>query len=220
MKRRVAIVTGGISGIGEALVRRFAADGTRVIFNGRRQDLGDKIAADTGAIYVKADVMVPEDVVRTIECAVQVNGRIDLLVNNAGVSVPYAGILDVDPMEFTRYFHLHVTAAIDHIRRVLPAMQAQHSGSIVNVASIAGYRCFGDGRVPYAVAKAALTALTYSLAPELKHFGVCLNSVSPGRVGPGVIVDAVIFLATRVCTGIDLVVDDGLICGPTYTGQR
>jgi NAD(P)-dependent dehydrogenase (short-subunit alcohol dehydrogenase family) len=219
LKDRVAIVTGGTSGIGEALVRRLAADGAAIVFNGRRQDLGDKIAADTGAIYVKGDVTIPEDVVRTVDRAKQVSGRIDLLVNNAGSSSPYGGILSAEPLEFIHPFNLHVSAAINHIRRALPMMP--HGSTIVNISSIAGYRGYGDGRVPYAVSKAALTALTYSLAPELKAFGVRLNCVSPGHLDAGVdvVVDAVMFLASnasRFCTGIDLVVDNGLVCGGTY----
>lgn len=225
LKGRIAIVTGGTSGIGEAIVRRFITEGATVIFSGRRRELGDKIAADTGAIYVKADVTIPLDVMWTIDRAIQAAGRIDILVNNAGASVPYAGILAVDPREFMRDFNLHVTAAVDHIHCALHYMKDQRSGSIINVASTAAYRGFSDGRAPYAVSKAALVALTQCLAPELKHFGVRLNCVSPGKLEAGldVVVDAVMFLATdasRFCTGIDLVVDNGLICGPTYVGQR
>jgi NAD(P)-dependent dehydrogenase (short-subunit alcohol dehydrogenase family) len=216
LKDRVAIVTGGTSGIGEALVRRFTTEGACVIFSGRRQDLGDKIATDTGAIYVQADVTIQEDVVRTIDRAPR---RVDILVNNAGVAGPYDGILVTDPSAFMNQFNLHVAAAVAHIRHAISKMSP--GGSIINIASIAGYRGFGDGRVPYAVSKAALIALTHSLAPELNHLGVRLNSVSPGHLDAGldVVVDAVIFLATgasRFCTGIDLTVDDGLVCGPTY----
>jgi NAD(P)-dependent dehydrogenase (short-subunit alcohol dehydrogenase family) len=213
---KTALVTGGTSGIGEALVRRLAAEGACVIFNGRRQDLGDKIAADTGATYVQADVTVPDDIARTIKRA---PGYIDVLVNNAGLAGRYDGILTTDPFAFMHQFNLHVVAAVTNIRHVLPRMSP--SGSIINIASVAAYRGFGDGRVPYAVSKAALIALTYSLAPELNRFGVRINSVSPGHLTAGldVVVDAVMFLASdasRFCTGIDLIVDNGLVCGSTY----
>lgn len=217
-KDRVAIVTGGTSGIGEALVRRFRAEGACVIFSGRRWQLGAKIAADTGARYINADVTNPEDVIQTIANA---PGIVDILVNNAGASFPYAGILQVDPNDFTRYFHLHVTAAVAHIHCALPKMPS--GSSIINIASTAGHQGFSDGRLHYAVSKAALIALTQSMAPELKPFGVRLNCVSPGQATLEAILDTVMFLASdasRCCTGVDLVVDNGLICGPTYTGQR
>jgi len=218
LKDRVAIVTGGTSGIGEALVRRFKAEGAHVVFNGRRRLLGDQIAAETAATYIQADVTNLDDVVRTV---LRAPNTIDILVNAAGVSFPYAGILDVDPNDFTRHFHLHVAAAVSHIHYALPKMP--RGSSIINIASTAGYRGFGDGRVQYAVSKAALISLTHHLAPELKSFGVRLNSVSPGHADIGSVIDAIMFLATdasRGCTGVDLVVDNGLICGPTYTGQR
>lgn len=215
---KVVIVTGGTSGIGEALVRRFRHEGAHVIFNGRRHELGGKLAVDTSATYVWADVTIPEDIDRTIRCATQIKGHIDVLINNAGYAGPYDGLSVTPSSEFSRQFHLHIVAALDHIRSALSFMRG---GSVINITSVAGHKGFADGRVPYAVSKAALIALTHSLAPELKNYGIRINSVSPGRLETGLdpVVEAVLFLATdaaRFCTGIDLVVDGGWSCGSTY----
>jgi NAD(P)-dependent dehydrogenase (short-subunit alcohol dehydrogenase family) len=219
---RVALITGGTSGIGEALVRRFRSYGVFVVFTGRREALGDKIADETGAAYINADATNLADVKFTVEKAAQY-GHIDLLVNNAGASIPYSGILRTNPIEFIIPFNLHVGSAVAHISCALPYMKG---GCVINIASVAGYRAYCDGRSTYGVSKAALIALTQQMAPELKEHGVRMNCISPGKLGKSnldTVVDAVVFLgsdAARFITGVDLTVDDGLVCGPGYTGER
>jgi NAD(P)-dependent dehydrogenase (short-subunit alcohol dehydrogenase family) len=223
MEGKVAVVTGGTSGIGAVLVRRLVAEGATVVFSGRRRDLGTAFAVELGpsAIFVHANAQNIDDVCRTVDRAIAVQGHIDLLVNNAGVSDPYLGILDTNPVHFVVPFNLHVCAPVAHIAR---AVRHMRGGSVVNIASIAGHAGYDDGRVTYGVSKAALIALTKHMAPELKHFGVRMNCISPGKLGRenfDTVVDAVLYLASaRFVSGIELVVDDGLICGPTYVGER
>ena len=215
------VVTGGTKGIGLDIVKRFRTEGANVVFSGRDRVAGHAVEQGTGAIFYPADVRNEEDAGRTIFKATELFGRVDILVNNAGRASPYNGMQHTQADEFTEPFQLHVVAAVNHIRYALPIMRAQRSGSIINIASIAGHRGHGDGRVPYAVSKAALIALSHSLAPELNKYGICINSLSPGHLdkGVGVVTDAVMFLASsqsEFITGTDITVDGGLTCGSTY----
>jgi NAD(P)-dependent dehydrogenase (short-subunit alcohol dehydrogenase family) len=228
LKDKVAIVTGGTSGIGEAIVRRFAMEGARVVFSGRRKIFGEIIERETGAVFFHADITKEEECGQTIFKAASAFGQLDILVNNAGVVSQYDGIDFCQSWMFDDPFKLHVTAAVNHIRYASVAMRARQGGSIINIASTAAHRGHGDGRVPYVVSKAALVALTHALASELRRYNIRINSISPGNLvpgpgGPDPVVDAVMFFALPVSafvTGTDLLVDDGRTCGYSYMNDR
>jgi NAD(P)-dependent dehydrogenase (short-subunit alcohol dehydrogenase family) len=202
-----------------------ASHGVVVFFNGRRVQLGNSLADELGknVTYIPGDVVVPEDAFNLVDRAAAYCGRINILVNNAGASMPYSGIERVHPMEFIQPLQLHLIAPIILIQRALPHMQGL--GRIINIASMAGHKAQGDGRIPYAVSKAALIALTQAMAPELMNCGIRMNSISPGKMGHDYdpVVNTIMYLASdasNFITGADLLVDNGLTCGPGYWGVR
>jgi NAD(P)-dependent dehydrogenase (short-subunit alcohol dehydrogenase family) len=186
LKGKIAIITGGTSGIGRRMVERFVEEGATVYFSGRRAALGVEVAEATGATFIQADVALEADAERTIATAAKANGRIDLLVNNAG-GVAVGGRLESLPLEsFDGTIATHVRGALAHIKHVSALMRAQHQGSIINIGSVAGHRAGYSSSVSYGVAKAALIHLSRCAAMELGEDNVRVNSISPGGIATGI----------------------------------
>jgi ketoreductase RED2 len=179
----VAVVTGSTSGIGEAVARRFAEAGTRVVINSARSvEAGEKLAAELpGAIYVQADIADPDQAAELIRVAVDSFGRIDVLVNNAGVtrSIPHADLAAVTPQVWWDILGVNVVGTWQVTVAAMAHLKAA-GGCVVNVSSIAGIRPAGSS-IPYAVSKAAIAHLTRLLAaavgPEVR-----VNAVAPGLI--------------------------------------
>jgi NAD(P)-dependent dehydrogenase (short-subunit alcohol dehydrogenase family) len=182
---KVAVVTGGTSGIGRRIVERFAAEGGTVFFTGRRVPLGEEVARATGARFVAADVSLEADAERTIRTAAETGGRLDILVNNAGVGSRGARIEKTPLDDFDRMIGVNVRGPLLHMKLAAPIMRAQKSGSIVNISSIAAHRA-GFGSLSYSVSKAALNHLTRLAALELGEDSVRVNSISVGSVATGI----------------------------------
>jgi NAD(P)-dependent dehydrogenase (short-subunit alcohol dehydrogenase family) len=185
LRDKVAVVTGGTSGIGRRIVERYVDEGVYVVFSGRRAMLGEEVARATGAIFVKADVAHEEDAARTIETALQGRGRLDILVNNAGVGSPYTRIENLPLGTFDQMIAVHVRGALAHMKHAAAIMRRQRGGSMINVASIGGHRV-GFGSLSYSAAKAALLHLTRCAAVELGVDNVRVNSISPGGIATGI----------------------------------
>lgn len=184
LKGRVAVVTGGTSGNGRRMVERFAEEGAVVFFTGRRAMLGAEVAKLTGATYIKADATNEADAVRTIATAAKMNGRVDVLVNNA--NSPFGrGRIEAASLEAFDAAMAYVRGALALIKQVSPLMRSQKQGSIVNIGSVAGQRV-GFSSTEYAVAKAALIHLSRCAALELGEDNVRVNSVSPGGIVTGI----------------------------------
>ena len=184
---KVAVVTGGTSGIGARTAELFVTEGARVVIAGRRRDKGEQVAAALGAAasFIRTDVSVETDVRAMIEHAVQKFGRLDCLVNNAGTGSRYAEIANIDLEGFDAAIGVHVRAVLAGMKYAVPVMDAQGSGSIVNIASINGVRA-GLGGHYYSAAKAASIHLTRCAAVELGEKGIRVNSVSPGPIATGI----------------------------------
>ena len=182
LKGKVAIITGGTSGLGCAMVERFAEEGATVFFTGRREALGGEIAKKTGATYIKADATKEEDAMRTVALAAKSNGRVDVLVNNANVPSG-AGPAEAASMEMFDVAMAYVRGAYAHIKHVSPLMRAQRQGSIVNISSVAAHRA--SAMANYAMAKAAVLHLTRCAAADLGEKNVRVNSISPGFIATG-----------------------------------
>jgi NAD(P)-dependent dehydrogenase (short-subunit alcohol dehydrogenase family) len=186
LKGKIAVITGGTSGIGRRMVERFVEEGASVFFSGRRAALGEEVARATGAKFIEANVAVEADAARTIATAAKLTGRIDALVNNAGGPVK-GGRLEALPLEaFDEAIAIHVRGALAHIKHVSALMRAQRQGSIINIASIAGHRTGHSSSISYSVAKAALLHLTRCAAMELGEDYVRVNSISPGGIATGI----------------------------------
>ncbi|MFJ4873424.1 SDR family NAD(P)-dependent oxidoreductase [Streptomyces sp. NPDC088757] len=181
---RVALVTGSSSGIGEAVARRLADEGMAVVINSARStEAGEKIAASLpDALYVRADVSDPEQSRRLVATAVEHYGRLDVLVNSAGVTraIPHADLTAATPEVWREIFGLNVFGSWQTTVAAMPALRESGEGVVVNVSSVAGSRPTGSS-IPYAVSKAALEHMTRLLAaavgPEVR-----VNAVAPGLV--------------------------------------
>ena len=180
---KVAIVTGGASGIGEATARMFAAEGARLVIADMDGSAGETLAKELGdAFFCRTDVTLEDEVANVVAYAVDRYGRLDCMVNNAGIVGAIGSICD------TPYDHWKATLAVlldgvffgcKHAARAMLASSTR--GTILNTASVAGLRG-GFGAHAYSTAKHAVIGLTRSVASELAPHGVRANAVAPGAV--------------------------------------
>lgn len=183
---KIALVTGSSRGIGRAVARELARQGWRVCINYRvRQDcaesLRDALAAEgCEAMTYQADVSCRAQVQAMVQAIEQRWGAVSLLVNNAGVA-GQSLFQDVSDEMWHRYFSVNVDGAYHAIQAVLPAMLHAHEGCIINISSIWGQRG-GSCEVTYSCTKAALIALTRSLAVELAPTHIRVNCIAPGVI--------------------------------------
>ncbi|MFE2426011.1 SDR family NAD(P)-dependent oxidoreductase [Streptomyces sp. NPDC059373] len=181
----VALVTGSTSGIGEAVVRRLAADGMRVVVHsGRSRERGERIAAEVGGSYVQADLADEGEARALVETVLaRHGGRLDVLVNNAGISrpIPHADLAAAPPEVWRELLEVNLIAPWVLCTAALPALrEAPGGGAIVNITSHAGVRPKGSS-IPYAAGKAALNHVTRLLAAALGP-AVRVNAIAPGLV--------------------------------------
>jgi 2-dehydro-3-deoxy-L-rhamnonate dehydrogenase (NAD+) len=176
---RIAVVTGGAQGIGRAIVERFAQSGAKVAIWDRDLPLAQKTAkALQGVVAIAADVTNYSDVERARDDTVKALGRIDILVNNAGVAGLNTTTWDYPVGEWRRVMAINLDGQFHCCKAVVPGMIAQNYGRIVNIASIAGKE--GNPNAPaYSASKAAVIALTKSLAKETAGKDISVNAITP-----------------------------------------
>ena len=186
LEGKVAVITGGTSGIGARTAEVFVAEGAKVVIAGRRQERGESLAQKLGeaASFIRTDVCVEADVNAMIEHAVGRFGRLDCLMNNAGMPSQFVAIADVDLKQFDAVIAVHLRAVLAGMKYAARIMAAQGTGSIINVASVNGTRA-GLGGHYYSAAKAAAIHLTRCVAVELGEKGIRVNSLSPGMTVTG-----------------------------------
>jgi NADP-dependent 3-hydroxy acid dehydrogenase YdfG len=185
--KRVAWVTGGGSGIGEAGAEALAADGWTVVVSGRRKDALDavvaRIAKSGGNAEATAlDVSVAADVEKVAEQILAKHGRIDLLVNSAGVNVPKRRWADMELEGWNQLVDINLNGVLYCMRAVLPAMRKQKDGCIINVASWAGRHVSKMPGPAYTTTKHAVLALTHSFNMDECVNGLRACCLSPGEV--------------------------------------
>ena len=183
---KVAIITGAADGIGEASARLFVQEGARVLIADIDDEKGRAVARELGrnALYLHSDVTREADIKAAIDLAVRDFGRIDCMYNNAGGAGMFAPIQDIPVDAFDQTIALLLRAAFIGIKYAAPIMKAQGSGSIINMASVAGLRT-GDSDHSYAAAKAGIIQLTRTAAMELGESNIRVNCISPGFVITG-----------------------------------
>ncbi len=186
---KVAIVTGGTSGIGEGIVERFVAEGAKVTVAARRQEEGRAQEKRLGVRFIRTDVASEADVKAMIDQTVKWFGRVDCLVNNAALPAPMVGIAEIDVETIDKLLAVNVRGVLLGIKHVAPLMLAQRSGSIINIGSMAGIRGGVSGHI-YSATKGAVRAITQSAGAELGEKGVRVNSISPGAIVTGIFAKA------------------------------
>ncbi len=183
---KVAIVTGGNRGIGQATSLALAREGAKVVVVGRNESNCEKVVARISAsggtaIGVRADVSDEADVAAMVSTAIEHFKRIDILVNNAAVNLPYRAVVDLSLDEWNRVLMTNLTGPFLCCRAVAPVMIAQRYGKVINISSIGGRK--GEaGRTPYRSTKAAIINFTECFAAELKEHGIDVNAICPGAV--------------------------------------
>jgi 3-oxoacyl-[acyl-carrier protein] reductase len=183
---KVAIVTGGSQGIGRAIALAFAREGAKVIVVSRTAARCEKVVAEIiessgTAMSIPADIACEADMTRMAEQTRAKFQRIDILVNCAGVNLPFKTVTELTLEEWNGIISVNLTGTFLSCRSVVPQMIAQGSGKIINISSIGG-RVGAPGRSPYRASKAAIINFTQSLAAELKEAGIGVNVLCPGPV--------------------------------------
>ncbi|HEU5037660.1 MAG TPA: SDR family oxidoreductase [Nocardioides sp.] len=182
MSQRVALVTGSTSGIGEAIARRLASDGFHVVVHsGSSVEEGERIAEEVEGSYLQADLSDADAALATVSEALAQLGRLDVLVNNAGVSrrIPHADLEAATPAEWRSVLEVNLISPFALTTAAAPYLRRTH-GCVVNVTSHAGVRPKGSS-IPYAASKSALNHVTRLLAVALGP-EVRVNAVAPGLV--------------------------------------
>ncbi|QZA06203.1 SDR family oxidoreductase [Mycolicibacter heraklionensis] len=245
---RTAVITGGSRGIGLAIGQRLAEAGANVVLTSRDQESADAAAAQVqgNALGVAAHVADDDAAQRCIDLTLERFGSIDVLVNNAGTNPAFGPLIDQDHARFAKIFDINLWGPLLWTSCAVKAWMGEHSGVVVNTASIGGMS-FAPLMGMYNATKAALIHVTKQLALELSP-GIRVNAICPGvvrtklaevlwkeheqglsgaiplgRIGePGDVADAVLFLASDAAswiTGQTLVMDGGQILGDA-TGFR
>lgn len=183
LKDKVAIVTGGGSGFGEAIAMRFAEEGAKVVIADLNEQAGEKVAAairDAGmtAVAVPTDVTRDAHMKNLVEQALEHFGRLDVMVNNAGTTHRNSPMLDVDEATFDRVYAVNVKSIYLSAMHAVPVFRRQGSGCFVNVASTAGVRP-RPGLTWYNGSKGAAVILTKSMAVELAPENIRVNGLNP-----------------------------------------
>ncbi len=185
---KTALVTGGGTGIGAGIALALAEEGCRVAISGRREDKLKEVAGrrrtdGSSPIVVRAADVGDRASAQTLcEWANAQLGRIDILVNSAGINVPKRSMAELDPADWDKLIQVNATGAYNCIRAVLPQMRERRDGLIVNISSIAGLRASLLGGVAYSASKFAMTVLGTCVALEEKDHGIRVTNVYPGEV--------------------------------------
>jgi NAD(P)-dependent dehydrogenase (short-subunit alcohol dehydrogenase family) len=182
---KIAIVTGGTSGIGEGIAKAFVSEGAKVVIVGRREEEGRALEKRLGVRFVRADVANEADIKAMVDQTVEWFGRLDCLVNNAGIPSPMISLTETDAATIDQVLAVNVRGVILGAKQAALAMLKTGSGSIVNIGSIAGHRGGISAHV-YSASKGAVSAFTRSAAAELGEKGIRVNTISPGAIVTGI----------------------------------
>jgi NADP-dependent 3-hydroxy acid dehydrogenase YdfG len=198
IKEKVVVITGASSGLGEATARLLSAEGARVALGARREQrlrsLASEVTAKGGiATAMMTDVTKRDQVQKLVDAAVETYGRIDVIINNAGL-MPQSLLEQLKVDEWEQMIDVNIKGVLYGIAAALPYMQKQKAGHIINVSSVAGHKV-GPGSSVYAATKHAVRALSEGLRQEVKPYNIRTTVISPGAVAtelPNTITDAAV----------------------------
>ena len=208
LQNKIAVVTGSTRGIGRATAKLFAEEGAKVVVVGTNAELGESCAAEIKAgggeaIFCQTDVTVEDSLSALVKTALDTYGRIDILVNNAGVGGTTANMNDITMDEWNKVLSTNLTAPFLLCKKVIPVMEAQGGGTIVNIASMASTGA-GRGGLAYTSAKHGLLGLTRQMALDHGHTGIRINAVLPGPIQTDMIARVLAIPQHPVCMKIKM----------------
>jgi NAD(P)-dependent dehydrogenase (short-subunit alcohol dehydrogenase family) len=177
LKDKVAVITGGTSGIGLEAAKRFIKAGANVVISGRKD--ATALAEEIGATFVQVDVSSEESVKKLMEVAQETYGNIDVIVNNAGANFGYAVMMETEISDFDKNFNINTKGVVYGIKHGVPRMN--DGGSIINVSSAAGLQGVAY-LAPYVASKWAVVGITKTAAVELGDRGIRVNVICPTSV--------------------------------------
>ncbi len=244
---KVAIVTGGASGIGRATAELFVEEGANVVIADIAHEQGEELAAVLGAAaaFKRTDVADANEVQELVDFAVGHFGGLHVMFNNAGVPSSFARLLDNDLADYEQVMAVNLFGVIAGTQRAARHMAEHGGGSVINTTSIAALTG-GAGPLAYRVSKAAVIAFSRSAAIDLADYGIRVNCIAPGHIATGItnydmgpiiqltqplqrhgepvdVANAVLYLAgerSAQVTGIVLPVDGGTVAGPPVSQLR
>ena len=184
MKRlqdRVAVITGGSSGIGKATAQMLIAKGAQVIIVARHADKVTRVANEIGAFPIAANVSIPADVERVFKLLQEKFGRLDILINNAGIGQGWADLTEVQLTDMQQVYAVNVFGALMVGQAAARIFKAQRSGNIINIGSTASLKGYAKGTI-YASSKFALRGMTQCWQDELRPFNVRVTQMNPSEV--------------------------------------
>lgn len=181
---KVVVITGASSGLGEAAARLLAAQGARLMLGARRLQRLESLAAELGLdaeqTVMQTDVTQRDQVKRLVDHAVHTHGRIDVIINNAGL-MPHSPLERGKVEDWERMVDVNIKGVLYGIAAALPYMTAQKSGHVINVSSVAGHKV-GPGSAVYSATKHAVRVISEGLRQEVKPYGIRSTIISPGAV--------------------------------------
>jgi NAD(P)-dependent dehydrogenase (short-subunit alcohol dehydrogenase family) len=183
LKGKVALITGGGTGLGAAFAKRFVEEGAKVVITGRRKEVLDKVAAGlpSGSILAfQGDVSDIESAKAMIDAAIKFGGKIDVLVNNAGID-PSGNVVDIPVEQWQKILNTNLTGPFLMMKAAIPEMIKNGGGSIINIASLAGLRCI-PAMPAYTASKSGLIGLTQATALDYGAQKIRVNVVAPGPI--------------------------------------
>jgi len=204
LEGKTALVTGGGTGIGEAIAKGFVKAGAKVCITGRRQEMLDKVAAELPSdqiVTCASDVTSLDDIQRMMETTINFGGKIDVLVNNAGID-PAGTVVDIDPKLWQQVMDINLTGPFLTMKKIIPHMIENGGGSIINVASLGGTVAL-PGMAPYCTTKAGLIMLTKQAALDYGPQKIRVNALCPGATRTKMLEDSLQGLADAMNTDID-----------------
>jgi 3-oxoacyl-[acyl-carrier protein] reductase len=186
LQGKIAIVTGASRGIGRAIALTLARQGASLVINGNSADLLQKLSVEIEALGQKCaiqlgDIAKPETAAAIAQTAIDSFGRIDVLVNNAGINMRSSS-LEMKLEEWQRVMDVNLNGTLHCCRAVLPYMIKQQSGKIVNISSTAAKTPHQNAAPSYGASKAGVNYLTQHLALEMAKHGICVNAICPGPI--------------------------------------
>ncbi|HEX9252602.1 MAG TPA: SDR family oxidoreductase [Ignavibacteriaceae bacterium] len=181
IKDSTFLVTGGSAGIGKATAKLLVEKGGKIAITGRDKSKLEKVAKEIGAFAIHADVAVGSDVHKTYELFLKQFGKLDCLINNAGIGDAWNEITELDMKAFQRVYDVNVFGAALMASEAAKLFKKQKSGNIINIASTAGTKGFANGTV-YASSKFALRGMTQCWQAELRKYNVRVILVNPSEV--------------------------------------